>query len=60
MWDYFLKQYTFNHVSSSSHGAHILKHHLITDHYWVNQMTLWEKGTSYGECDSDEYEAMKH
>lgn len=60
LWNYFLRDYTFNYVSSSPYGRHIVKHHLLTDNYWVNQMALWEKGTSYGECDSEHYEQMKH
>lgn len=47
-------------MSASAYGAHIVKHRLTTEHYWVNQMSLWEKGTSYGECDCSEYESMKH
>lgn len=48
LWNYFLHEYTFNYVSASRFGAHIVKHRLLTDNYWVNQMVLWEKGTSYG------------
>lgn len=48
MWEYFLKEYTFNYLSHSDYGSDIIKHHLITDNYWYNQMLLWEKGTSYG------------
>ena len=40
-------------MSASKYGGDIVKHKLITDNYWVNQMILWEKGTSYGECDSE-------
>lgn len=60
MWDYFLKEYTFNYLSHSQFGLAIIKHDLITDNYWYNQMVLWDKGTSYGECDSNQYEEMKH
>lgn len=48
LWDYFMRDYTFNHISVSQYGANIIKHHIISDVYWVGQMGLWSKGTSYG------------
>lgn len=60
LWDYFLRENTFSYISASDYAAHLVKHRLLTDNYWVNQMILWEKGTSYGECDCAEYELMKH
>lgn len=55
LWDYFFREYTFNYVSSSPEGAAIAKHKAITDSYWTAQMELWRVGTSYGECDSNEW-----
>lgn len=48
LWDYFFREYTFNHVSSSKIGAHLAKHHALTDTYWTNQPELWKKTISYG------------
>ena len=53
LWDYFFREYTFNHASSSEVGRSIAKHKVVTDNYWTAQMELWKVGTSYGECDSD-------
>lgn len=53
LWNYFLKEYTFNYVAGTKFGSAIVKHRIISDNYWVNQILLWEKGTSYGECDSN-------
>lgn len=55
LWDYFLKENTFNYVSSSRVGSSIAKHKVITDSYWTSQMELWRAGTSYGECDSSDW-----
>jgi hypothetical protein len=55
LWDYFVKDNTFNYVSSSEVGSAIAKHKVITDSYWASQMELWKVGTSYGECDSSEW-----
>jgi hypothetical protein len=52
LWDYFFREYTFNHVSSVPTGLFLAKHRIVTDVYWTNQMELWKAGTSYGECDS--------
>lgn len=59
LWEYFVRENTFNYVSASEFGMAIAKHKIISEHYWVNQMALWQKGTSYGECDSNEYEAIR-
>ena len=55
LWDYFYREYTFNYVSSDPAGAHIAKHKVLTEVYWTNQGENWKPGTSYGECDSDEW-----
>lgn len=52
LWDYFLREYSLNHVSSSEYGAAIAKHRVLTDAYWTAQPELWKKGISYGECDT--------
>ena len=56
LWDYFFREYTFNYVSSEPTGLNIAKHKIVTDVYWTGQMELWKVGTSYGECDSHEWE----
>ena len=56
LWNYFLRENTFNYISASDFGAALAKHKVISDNYWTNQMALWEKGTSYGECDSSYYD----
>ncbi len=30
LWNYYLQEYTFNYISASSYGAHIVKHELLT------------------------------
>ncbi len=55
LWDYFFREYTFNHVSASKYGKHIAKHRALTDSYWTGQPDLWKKVVSYGECDSNEW-----
>jgi hypothetical protein len=57
LWDYFFREYTFNHVSSVPTGLYLAKHKIVTDVYWTNQMELWKAGTSYGECDSNEWDS---
>lgn len=57
MWDYFFREYTFNHVSKVPTGLSLAKHKIVTDVYWTNQMELWKAGTSYGECDSYEWDS---
>ena len=52
LWEYFMKDYTFNYISVSKYGSNIIKHKILSDLYWTGQMGLWSKGTSYGECDS--------
>lgn len=59
LWDYFLREYTFNYISASEYGKAIAKHKVVSDNYWVGQMALWQKGTSYGECDSAEYDLIR-
>ena len=56
LWNYFLRDYTFNYISVSDHGAAIIKHKILSELYWSAQMGLWAKGTSYGECDSHHYD----
>jgi hypothetical protein len=56
LWDYFFREYTFNYISSVPTGLHLAKHKIVTDVYWTSQMELWKVGTSYGECDSYEWE----
>lgn len=55
LWDYFFRDYTFNFVSSNPIGGSIAKHKALTDVYWTSQVENWKAGTSYGECDSDEW-----
>ena len=37
LWDYFFREYTFNHVSRSTLGGSLVKHKIVTDTYWTNQ-----------------------
>lgn len=55
LWEYFYRDFTFNYISVSEYGKHIARHKIASELYWANQMNLWFKGTSYGECDSHEY-----
>jgi hypothetical protein len=60
LWDYFFRDYTFNYVSSNPLGGFIAKHRALTDVYWTSQSENWKPGTSYGECDSDEWNINYH
>lgn len=59
LWEYFVREFTFNYVSSSDFGGALAKHRVISEHYWVGQMALWQKGVSYGECDSSAYDSVR-
>ena len=59
LWFYYFKKFTFSWVAATELGKDIARYRSLTNSYWVNQLELWKVATSYGECDSHEYDAIR-
>lgn len=55
LWYYFMKKFTFSHLTKSELGKDLARYRVITDEYLANQMGLWKDVVSFGECDTHEY-----
>lgn len=55
LWYYFMKKFTFSHLTKSELGKYMARYRVITDEYLANQIALWKDVVSFGECDTHEY-----